>query len=428
MTRTFVSFPITDTNYFKKQLLNWTRQLEVCCFLDNNNYSFGYNTYECIVAAGVNRQIVASAGNALNQLQQFFFQEKDWIFGHLGYDLKNEFEQLQSSHPDSIAFPDLFFFVPTFVVILKDKEILIGGSALSTVQTVYEEICSTATATIIKQLPVQLKSRFTKKEYISTIQKLKQHILRGDCYEINFCQEFFLKGKLPDPLQVYISLSDISPNPFAAFYKINNKYLCCASPERFLKKIGNKIISQPIKGTGARDITNKEKDHLNKQDLLLSIKERTENVMIVDLVRNDLSKVSEEGSVNVEELYAIYSFPQVYQMVSTISGIIKRDITLIDAIKAVFPMGSMTGAPKKRVMELIEQYEKTKRGLFSGAVGYITPDEDFDFNVVIRSVLFNLDQNYLSYQVGSAITFNSDPKKEYEECLLKAAAIKAVLS
>ena len=428
MIRTFVSFPINNVNYFKKQLLNWTRQLEVCCFLDNNNYSFGYNTYECILAAGVTTQVSASAGDAFNQLQQFFFLEKDWIFGHLGYDLKNESEQLQSSHTDGIAFPDLFFFVPAFVVLVNNKEVLIGGSDISVIETVYEEICSAAITEIIKQPPVQLESRFTKKDYIIAVQQLQQHILKGDCYEINFCQEFFSKGGLPDPLQLYISLCNISPNPFAAFYKINNKYLCCASPERYLKKVADKIISQPIKGTGPRDLTNEDKDCLNKQELLSSIKERTENVMIVDLVRNDLSKVSEEGSVNVEELYAIYSYPQVHQMISTITGKINKDMTWVDALKATFPMGSMTGAPKKRVMELIEQYEKTKRGLFSGAVGYVTPDADFDFNVVIRSVFFNLDQNYLSYQVGSAITSNSDPEKEYEECLLKAAAIKAVLS
>jgi para-aminobenzoate synthetase component 1 len=144
-------------------------------------------------------------------------------------------------------------------------------------------------------------------------------------------------------------------------------------------------------------------------------------------VRNDLSKICEEASVQVEELFGIYSFPQVHQMVSTVSGRLRNDIHFIEAIKATFPMGSMTGAPKKRVMQLIEQYEQTRRGIFSGAVGYITPEGDFDFNVVIRSIMYNEANKYLSFQAGSAITFYSDPEKEYEECLLKAAAIKKVL-
>jgi para-aminobenzoate synthetase component 1 len=150
--------------------------------------------------------------------------------------------------------------------------------------------------------------------------------------------------------------------------------------------------------------------------------------MIVDLVRNDLSKICSAASVKVEELFGIYSFPQVHQMISTVSGQLRSDIHFIEAIKATFPMGSMTGAPKKRVMELIEQYEQTRRGIFSGAVGYITPEGDFDFNVVIRSIMYNAASKYLSFQAGSAITFYSDPEKEYEECLLKAAAIKKVLS
>ena len=162
----------------------------------------------------------------------------------------------------------------------------------------------------------------------------------------------------------------------------------------------------------------------SKEELFHSDKDRSENVMVVDLVRNDLSKVCEEGTVKVDELYGIYSFPQVHQMISTVSGELKKNISFTEIIKATFPMGSMTGAPKKRVMELIEQYEKTKRGIFSGCLGYISPNGDFDFNVVIRSIMYNASSNYLSFQAGSAITFYSDPEKEWEECLLKAEAIK----
>jgi para-aminobenzoate synthetase component I len=280
---------------------------------------------------------------------------------------------------------------------------------------------------------VSIENRVSKIEYIQIIERLKEHILRGDCYEINFCQEFYAENALIDPVAVYKKLSAVSPNPFSALYKMpadtdgNDRWLICASPERFLKKRGNKILSQPIKGTSKRITGNDEKDKLSKDELSNSAKDRSENVMVVDLVRNDLAKVCKEGTVKADELYGIYSFPQVHQMISTVSGELKDDVSFQEIIKATFPMGSMTGAPKKRVMELIEQYEKTKRGIFSGAVGYISPDGDFDFNVVIRSIMYNAATNYLSFLAGSGITFYSDPEKEWDECLMKAEAIKKVL-
>ena len=229
-----------------------------------------------------------------------------------------------------------------------------------------------------------------------------------------------------DPFFIYQKLSELSPNPFSSFYKLNDKFLLCASPERYLKKMGDKIISQPIKGTLKREI-NFEEDEIKKQEFFVNEKERSENVMIVDLVRNDLSKICEEGSVEVDELYKIYSFPHVHQMISTVSGKIAVNKKIKEIISATFPMGSMTGAPKKRVMELIEKYERSRRGLFSGAVGYINPENDFDFNVVIRSILYNETTHYVSIPAGAAITFSSDPEKEYEECLLKVEAMKKVL-
>jgi para-aminobenzoate synthetase component 1 len=256
---------------------------------------------------------------------------------------------------------------------------------------------------------------------------LQQHILRGDCYEVNFCQEFYSDNTVIDPLQVYRSLSRESPNPFACYYRLNDKYLLCASPERFLCKVENRLISQPVKGTIGRG-KDAGTDVLNKTALMQSAKDRSENIMVVDLVRNDLSRVCAEGSVQVEELMGIYAFPQVYQMISTVSGEVEKEKRIADLLRATFPMGSMTGAPKKRVMQLIEQYEQTRRGLFSGAVGYISPGKDMDFNVVIRSILYNEANRYLSFQTGSAITYYSRAEDEYEECLLKAEAIKKVLN
>jgi para-aminobenzoate synthetase component 1 len=256
---------------------------------------------------------------------------------------------------------------------------------------------------------------------------LQKHILRGDCYEINFCQEFYAENTIIQPLEVYKKLVDLSPNPFACYYKLNHQFLLCASPERYVKKEDNQIISQPIKGTSKRNNQNSEVDIQHKTTLQNSTKDKSENVMVVDLVRNDLSKICTEGSVKVIELFGIYSFPQVHQMISTISGELKPNTNFAQVLEATFPMGSMTGAPKLKVMQLTEQYEQTKRGIYSGCVGYIAPNGNFDFNVVIRSIMYNATNQYLSYQVGGGITFYSVPEQEYEECLVKAEAMKKVL-
>ena len=239
-------------------------------------------------------------------------------------------------------------------------------------------------------------------------------------------EETFSGNRFDDKANV-TKLSGYALTNIVADYKINEKYLLCASPERYINKQGSSIISQPIKGTIKRDLQDSKLDNQNKTELQNSQKDKSENVMVVDLVRNDLSKISTEGSVKVEELFGIYSFPQVHQMISTITGELKPLIGLNEILDATFPMGSMTGAPKKKVMQLIEEYEQSNRGIYSGCVGYINPQKDFDFNVVIRSIMYNEINQYLSYQVGGGITFYSDPEKEYEECLLKAEAIRKVL-
>jgi len=406
-------------------VLNWVQQFNTFSFLDNHQYQVAPHTMECLLAAGVKRYIKADAGTALQQLQIFIDKENTWLFGHLGYDLKNEMEPLYSSKKSGMLFPDLYFFEPEIVIrITADEMIIEAKDADAVYKEIIETKLSSASPTHIS--PV-IKSRIAKEDYIAIVEKLRQHILRGDCYEINFCQEFYDEDVIIDPVAVYKKLSAVSPNPFSALYKMDDQWLICASPERFLKKQATKILSQPIKGTAKRIEGDWQKDELSKDNLFHSAKDRSENVMVVDLVRNDLAKVCKEGTVRVDELYGIYSFPQVHQMISTISGELEENISFHDIMKATFPMGSMTGAPKRRVMELIEQYEQTRRGIFSGAVGYITPQGDFDFNVVIRSIMYNADAGYLSFETGSAITFYSDPEQEWEECLLKAAAIKKVL-
>jgi len=421
LKRKFISYPLNDFNHFKYQLLNFSNRFSNFCFLDNHQYDFD-KSYECIAAFGTINSVISDAKAGLLEIDQFKKENEDWIFAHVSYDVKNQIEKLSSNHSDFIQFPDFYFFVPEIVFILSKDEVQIGVYSTIDSQDIFEEIISIVPAE--NKFPKStFSARFSKEEYLETIQKLQQHILRGDCYEVCFCQEFFAENVQIDPVNVFKSLSEISPNPFSAFYKYGDKFLMCASPERFLKNTKDQVISQPIKGTSKRS----ENIDAEKNQLQLNEKERAENIMIVDLVRNDLSKICEEGTVRVKEFLKIYSFPQVHQMISTITGKLRNNILLSEILSATFPMGSMTGAPKKRALELIEKYEKTKRGLFSGSVGYIRPDGDFDFNVVIRSILYNAKNRYVSIQAGSAITWKSIPEKEYEECNIKIEAMKKAL-
>lgn len=427
MNRKFTTYPVIDFAATKLKMLNWTKQFNIFCLLDNHQYNFSEAAFECLFATGSVISFKPAADKPFEALQSFLENQKNWIFGHLSYDLKNSIEDLSSENSDEINFPDLFFFIPETILILTKNTLQIGVLN-NEAGDIYQQITSSPQKienNTAKKLT--LKSRFSKEEYLSAVHQIQQHIHRGDCYELNFCQEFFAEECVIDPLNIYQKLSELSPSPFAAFYKLENKFLMCSSPERYLKRSENKIYSQPIKGTSKRYLQNDEKDKMSKHELISSKKETSENVMVVDLVRNDLSKICIEGSVKAEELFGIYSFPQVHQMISTISGTLKENITFTDIIKATFPMGSMTGAPKKRVMELIEKYERTKRGLFSGAIGYIKPDGDFDFNVVIRSIFYDQTKKYISIQAGSAITAYSDAEKEYEECVIKIEAMKKAL-
>jgi para-aminobenzoate synthetase component 1 len=427
MIRTFRSFPIDDFHKTKQQMLYWVNQFSVCCFLDNNQYDFPLHTRECLAGAGLHSSTQDTVIQKLSHLRDFLGFGDDWVFGHLSYDLKNEIDNLQSLLADRTGFPDLFFFIPAYVLMLDEKQLQIGSFGADHEEIFSSIINQSLTAFDIKRLDVVVKQKIEKESYLRTINAIKDHIKRGDCYELNFCQEFYAEDITIDPVAVFSKLCHVSPNPFSAFYKTGNRYLLCASPERYLKKTGQRLISQPIKGTSVRLVNDKELDQAQRDKLLESQKERSENVMVVDLVRNDLARICIEGTVQVDELFGIYSFPQVHQMISTISGELRPGNDFVDIIRATFPMGSMTGAPKRKVMQLIEKYEQSRRGLFSGAVGYITPGGDFDFNVVIRSVLYNADQKYLSFSTGSAITHYSDPEQEYDECLLKGEAIRQVL-
>jgi len=412
------TFHPDELNRIKAKMLNWLKPFGIFVYLDNNQYANGPNRYEVLVAAGVKKHFGCFPPGRLPR----------WLFGHLSYDMKNTIETgLHSRHDERIGFPESYWFEPETVLYIPH-----GSSCLciegKNPQQIYESLLLTASSFQgTRRQPVSWKLHFSKKEYLDTLRNIQQHIVNGDCYELNFCIEACCTFVKIDPLDTFVRLNAINPAPYACLYRKDNSWLIGASPERFLFKSAHRIYAQPIKGTIGRGC-DKAEDDLLKQHLYESIKDRAENIMIVDLMRSDLAKCCIPGSIQATELFGLYAFPQVHQMISTIEGRLRPDAGVADILRSTFPMGSMTGAPKIKVMELIEEYEGSRRGIYSGTVGYINPEGDFDFNVVIRSLMYNSRTRYLAYQTGGAITYDSIPEQEWEEVRLKAKAMEAVFA
>lgn len=427
--RTAINLQIKNPIQFKKQLLNWSKQFREAIFLDSNNYEQKYTSFDTILAVDAFTSIKTDEVNAFEDLKQYQQTTKDWLFGFLSYDLKNDTEELKSKNFDGLNFPELFFFQPKKLFLLKGDQLEIKYLNMcdDEVEEDLEEIEQIADfSSQNSDSSLQIQQRISQEKYVEKVSNMLEHIHRGDIYEANFCMEFYAENAKINPVEIYQKLNEISEPPFAVFFKNHKQFLLSASPERYLRKETDKIISQPIKGTAKRHEDAAEDERI-KQELVSNEKERSENIMIVDLVRNDLSRTASKGSVEVEELCGAYSFKQVHHLISTVISKVEPDKSPVEIIKTTFPMGSMTGAPKISAMQIIEDLEETKRGLYSGAIGYFTPENDFDFNVVIRSILYNEESNYVSFSVGSAITSLSIPEKEYEECLLKAKAMRQVL-
>lgn len=427
--RTSIYKIIENPIAFKQQLVGWGQQFREITFLDSNSFSDEYSSFDCALAVDAFTSIKTDYHNAFEDLKQYQQTTKDWLFGYLAYDLKNDVEHLESNNCDGLGFADLFFFQPKKILLLKGNQLEIQylNMCNDEVEVDFSEISNYKKPTNNTSDSVVIQQRITKESYIEKVTKLLRHINHGDLYEANFCMEFFAENVTINPLEKFLKLNEISQAPFTVYFKNNKQFLLSASPERYLKKEGENLISQPIKGTSKRFIDPVD-DEKSKNSLLQDPKEKAENIMITDLVRNDLSKTAQKATVEVKELCGIYSFLQVHQMISTITAKMDSKYAPVDVLKTTFPMGSMTGAPKYATMKLIEELEETKRGLYSGAVGYFSPNGDFDFNVVIRSILYNEENQYASFSVGSAITSLSIPEKEYEECLLKAKAMREVLT
>ncbi len=429
MNRTVKTYEVSNVRDFSDQLFAWSQQYETVMWLDSNEYEQNYSSFEKALAIQEFTAIKTDYFNAFEKLKEYQLVTKDYIFGYISYDVKNDTERISSQNFDGLQFPDLYFFQPKKLIFINGNTIEFKYLRMidNEIESDFEAITNQGSLPKSKDnSEVKIKLRIHKNEYHGKVTKALEHIHRGDMYEANFCQEFYAEDCEIEPYHVFKDLNKISEPPFAVFFKNEDRYLLSASPERYLRKEGLKIISQPIKGTAKRLLSPID-DQKIAHDLMRDEKERAENVMIVDLVRNDLSKSSKKGSVRVEELCKVYTFKQVHQLISTVVSEVKDEVHPVDVIKDTFPMGSMTGAPKLSAMQIMEELEETKRGLYSGTVGYFTPEGDFDFNVVIRSILYNALKRYVSLSVGSAITAKSNPEKEYEECLLKAKAMKYVL-
>ena len=417
----------------KKQFLSWASAYTEVVVLDSNsefNSVDNYSNYDFIVAVDSFTSIKTDAENGFQDLHQYQSQAKDWIFGYLSYDLKNDTENLTSTNFDGLEFPDLFFFQPKKLFLLRGNKLEIQYLSMcdDEIDADYNNVISIMNNDFdLPKNELAIQQRISNEQYINKVNTILNYIKLGTIYEANFCMEYFAEQASIDPVRVYQNLQSITQTPFSCFFKNRTNYLLCASPERYLKKQNAQIISQPIKGTAQR-LENTIDDEIEKLQLVLNAKERAENIMIVDLVRNDLSKTATKGSVKVAELCKAHTFKQVHQLISTVTSEVDQSVAPVAVLQTTFPMGSMTGAPKIAAMQLIEDVEVTKRGLYSGSVGYFMPNGDFDFNVVIRSILYNSALKYVSFSVGSAITAEAIATNEYQECLLKAKAMFEVLN
>lgn len=423
-------FSIENLPLWKARLLHWSAAQDPGIYLDSNGHQgnrLAEKGWECLAAGGTIRILECAAGNAFGQLKSLQSDTQDWLFGFLSYDLKNETERLTSNHFDGISFPDLGFFQPEIVAGIRDGYLEIFFKK-GDIKTIFDHFKTFDKNVLKNKFNIKgtlniLKPRINRGDYLKIVQHIREHIVEGDLYEMNLCQEFFAEKTGLDPVAVFERLNLIGLAPASAFLRWHERFLMSASPERFLQKRGDRLVSQPIKGTRRRGAT-LEEDAVIRTELASNEKDRAENVMIVDLVRNDLARNCLPGSIQVDELFGIHTFETVHQMISTVSGALKPGVHPVDALRDAFPMGSMTGAPKVMAMQLIEQYEQTRRGLYSGAVGYFDPEGNFDFNVVIRSILYNAATGYVSAQVGGAIVYDSEPEAEYEECLVKLSAMQ----
>lgn len=364
----------------------------------------------------------ARPGSGFERLGTFLEQHGDWAFGHLAYGMGVEMEPVLAPGDDLLGWPALRFFVPRFVVQWKPEGILVHCRKEDEVDAgrLVADLAHPDTGAYDTQLPALT---FTgREEYLERAHELLSHIQRGDIYEVNYCLARTGVAQGLDPFAAFAALDRTLRAPHATFYRSGELYALCQSPERFVRIEDRTITGEPMKGTRPRH-ADASMDRALALELANDAKERSENIMAVDVMRHDMSRVAAPRSLHVPELCEVKSLPALHQMTSTVRARLREGLGTVDAIRSCFPMASMTGAPKKRAMQLIDAMEGTPRGLYSGALGYFTPNGDADFNVVIRTLLFDARSGAVSLTTGSALTAACDPAKEWEECELKARSV-----
>ncbi|MGR3310008.1 MAG: aminodeoxychorismate synthase component I [Candidatus Brocadiales bacterium] len=367
--------------------------------------------------------------------------------GYLAYDLCHFIERLPATKSDDVGFPDMYFgFYDTVIAVdhALGKCYIIAVDfdedclpyirenhppAQERIDEVESRVKScmddrTAASTSIRDSSSgTIESNFTPQEYMEMVRRAKEYIAAGDIYQVNLSQRFKTQINIP-PHELYLRLREINPAPFACYLQFDNKAIVSSSPERFLRVNKGRVQTRPIKGTCPRWAD--EKINLRmKQELLSSPKENAELTMIVDLERNDLGRVCNYGSVKVVQKKVLESYPSVYHLVATVEGDLHPRYDSIDLIKATFPGGSITGVPKIRAMQIIDELEPTRRGVYTGAIGYIGFNGCMDLNIAIRTFLIKGSEAY--FQVGGGIVADSDAEKEYEETLHKVRALTACI-
>lgn len=358
--------------------------------------------------------------------------------GYLSYDLGNYIENLPRTAVDDIEMPDMYFGFYNHVIVIDH---LVQKTYIATPNIdieLEEKIMDDIEQRILKEekkgidsicyeekevTPIRLKSNFTKEEFKNAVQSVREYIRQGDIYQANLTQRFSGETELTS-FELYRDLRRFSPAPFGAFLNFEDAHILSNSPERFIRCVNKRIETRPIKGTRPRG-KDKEEDLRLQQELRNSEKDRAELLMIVDLERNDIGRISKTGSVKVPELFVIEPYANVNHLVSTVVGELKDDKDATDVIKATFPGGSITGAPKIRAMEIIDELEPTQRNVYTGSIGYIGFNGDMDFNIAIRTIIKNDKKVY--FQVGGGMTWDSDPDEEYQETLDKAKSIMKAL-
>jgi para-aminobenzoate synthetase component 1 len=401
---------------------------------ENNHFTFlPPNTSErqAFIAWGKKDAFVVNENNPtdIQKLNQWLAGKTTPVFGYISFEAKKLFEKNSYRNSSSDGSDFLYFFEPEHIWKEENGKWKALGEEEPNERSVIEDFLSSYKNVEITSIEEKLVFEMLESEvsYVEKIQDILNNIQQGQYYETNFCIPLQASGELKDAFVHFSKMNNATEAPHATYFNGDKLQLLCTSPERFIQKKGTQIISQPIKGTIRRGL-NSEEDAQNKALLQSSEKERSENIMIVDLVRNDLSRIAEKASVNIKSLCELHTFKTLHHLISTVEAQLPSNITFTEILAATFPMGSMTGAPKISSVKHMEKLEILDRGIYSGSFGVIEPDGNFDFNVIIRSAVYNKEKKQTTIKVGSAITNASNAEAEFEECLLKAASTLSIFN